>query len=93
MTAGIDDLTIGCSFIDVSFAFIERSVRLNEYMKKLLPLFILLLTAAVHAETFTVTRSDDRDELCVSGIDCSLREAVKAANLAPTDDVIIFPAI
>jgi CSLREA domain-containing protein len=30
-------------------------------------------------ETFTVTRSDDRNVVCVPG-DCSLREAINAAN-------------
>ncbi len=59
-------------------------------MKKLLPLFILIFAASVNAATFTITRSDDRNEVCVSGVDCSLREAIKAANLSPTDDVISF---
>jgi CSLREA domain-containing protein len=42
--------------------------------------------------TFTVTRTDDRDNpTCVVG-DCSLREAVKAANAAPSNDTINFAA-
>jgi CSLREA domain-containing protein len=44
------------------------------------------------AATFTVTRSDDRNLTCNSGVDCSLREAVKAANAAATGDVINFAA-
>ncbi|MBA4123586.1 MAG: VCBS repeat-containing protein [Acidobacteria bacterium] len=40
--------------------------------------------------SFTVTRSDDRNNAtCVSG-DCSLREAVNAANASATDDTINF---
>ncbi len=38
-----------------------------------------------------VTRSDDRNATCVSG-DCSLREAVNAANASATDDTINFAA-
>jgi CSLREA domain-containing protein len=41
-------------------------------------------------QTFTVTRTGDRDETCVSGVDCSLREAIKAANGTLTDDTINF---
>ncbi len=39
--------------------------------------------------SFTVTRSDDRNATCVPG-DCSLREAVNAANASVTDDTINF---
>jgi hypothetical protein len=59
-------------------------------MKKLLPLFILIFASSVHAVTFTVTRSDDRNAVCLSAVDCSLREAVNAANISPTNDVINF---
>jgi CSLREA domain-containing protein len=38
---------------------------------------------------FTVTRADDRNATCVVG-DCSLREAVGAANADATDEVINF---
>jgi hypothetical protein len=61
-------------------------------MKNLLPLFILIFAVTANAATFTVTRSDDRNAVCISGADCSLREAVKEANAAPTDDVITFAA-
>ena len=37
-----------------------------------------------------MTRSDDRNETCNSGVDCSLREAIVAANSAATDDAISF---
>ena len=38
---------------------------------------------------FTVTRSDDRNDACVPG-DCSLREAINAANASAADDTINF---
>jgi hypothetical protein len=41
------------------------------------------------ALSFTVTRSDDRNASCIPG-DCSLREAVEAANSSATDDTINF---
>ncbi len=41
--------------------------------------------------SLTVTRSDDRNATCVPG-DCSLREAVNAANASATDDTIDFAA-
>ena len=61
-------------------------------MKKLLPLFILIFAASINAATFTVTRSDDRNTVCISGVDCSLREAINAANASPSSDVIDFAA-
>ncbi len=39
--------------------------------------------------TFTVTRTDDRNEICNSGVDCSLREAVAAARTTPNAGVNI----
>jgi CSLREA domain-containing protein len=55
--------------------------------------FIFLTIAQnTSAATFTVTRSDDRNTVCVSGVDCSLREAINAADSAPTDDTINFAA-
>ncbi|MDQ3710889.1 MAG: thrombospondin type 3 repeat-containing protein [Acidobacteriota bacterium] len=59
-------------------------------MKKLLPFFILIFTVGVNAATFTVNRSDDRNAVCISGVDCSLREAVNMANVSPSDDIINF---
>jgi len=54
-------------------------------------LFITISTATLaNAETFTVTRTDDRNATCNSGVDCSLREAVNAANAVPSDDTINF---
>jgi CSLREA domain-containing protein len=44
------------------------------------------------AATFTVTRSDDRNAVCNSGVDCSLREAVNAANVGFINDTINFAA-
>jgi CSLREA domain-containing protein len=39
--------------------------------------------------SLTVTRSDDRNAVCISG-DCSLREAINAANTVATNDTINF---
>ena len=44
---------------------------------------------AVSGTTFTVTRTDDRDASCSPG-DCSLREAIKAANASSGLDTITF---
>ena len=60
---------------------------------KVFSLFFLLFVCVISAQaqlTLTVTRSDDRNTTCVSGIDCSLREAINAANAAPTNDTINF---
>ncbi len=55
--------------------------------------FLICLFAAQSAQaqlTLTVTRTDDRNTTCVSGVDCSLREAVNAANAGATNDAINF---
>lgn len=65
-------------------------------MKQLLSviatLFLLLAvinTSKSQAATFTVNKtSDTNDSAC--NTDCSLREAIAAANSAPTDDIINF---
>ena len=41
----------------------------------------------------TVTRSDDRNGVCLSGLDCSFREAVNAANASREDDTINFDGV
>ena len=52
--------------------------------------FLFTLFAAVaHAETLTVTRTDDRDATCNPN-DCSLREAIGTANAMTGDDVVVF---
>ncbi|MGI8786954.1 MAG: choice-of-anchor Q domain-containing protein [Pyrinomonadaceae bacterium] len=52
----------------------------------------LLFPAMAKAAVFTVTRSDDRNNMtCVLG-DCSLREAIKNANNAAGSDTINFAA-
>lgn len=57
-------------------------------------LFLVLMAAitnSTQAATFTVTKTaDTNDGVCNS--DCSLREAVAAANAAATDDVVEFDA-
>ncbi|MDQ3130158.1 MAG: FG-GAP-like repeat-containing protein [Acidobacteriota bacterium] len=42
------------------------------------------------SETFTVTRSDDRNNPTCTPGDCSLREAINEANAAASDDIIDF---
>ncbi len=59
-------------------------------MKALLPLILLLCSLQTAAATFTVTRTDDRDVTCVSNVDCSLREAISAANASAGNDTINF---
>jgi hypothetical protein len=51
---------------------------------------LFTFTTQTFAVDFTVTRTDDRNTTCNSGVDCSLREAVGAANAAATDDTINF---
>ncbi len=51
----------------------------------------LLLAAASSAATFVVTKTSDDNGPC-DPLDCSLREAVLAANAAPGSDVIEVPA-
>jgi CSLREA domain-containing protein len=61
-------------------------------MKYLSLIIVLIFSLSAHAATFTVTRNDDRNATCISG-DCSLREAVNAANSQLSNDVINFSAI
>ena len=52
----------------------------------------LLVGGPLHAATYPVTRSDDpAPDACAAG-DCSLREAVLAANATPDDDRIDLPS-
>ena len=51
--------------------------------------FVILLTTTVFSATFTVTKTtDSNDGMCDA--DCSLREAVTAANNAAGDDIVNF---
>lgn len=52
----------------------------------------LLTASGAEAATFTVTRTDDRNAVCAANIDCSLREAINAANGAAGSDTIDFDA-
>jgi CSLREA domain-containing protein len=54
-------------------------------------LVVLVGAAQASAATFTVTKTADTNGTCNVG-DCSLREAVKAANANGGDDVIVVPA-
>lgn len=51
------------------------------------------LSTTAYAATFTVTRTDDRNMTCASGTDCSLREAINAANGAAGSDTITFNSV
>lgn len=54
--------------------------------------FVFLLTSTVFAATFTVTKTaDSNDGTCDA--DCSLREAITAANNAAGDDIVAFDAM
>jgi CSLREA domain-containing protein len=54
--------------------------------------FSAFLILSAHAADFTVTKTaNTNDGVCDA--DCSLREAVAAANNAPTDDVILFSSL
>ncbi len=55
------------------------------------------LTSINSAETsgnipapLTVTKTADTNGVCISGVDCSLREAIAAANATATDETITF---
>lgn len=53
--------------------------------------FVFLLTSTAFSATFTVTKTtDSNDGTCDA--DCSLREAITAANNAAGDDIIAFDA-
>lgn len=57
----------------------------------LAPLMVLLSSGVVPAATFQVTKTTDDVGLC-DPADCSLREAVLAANALPGADIIDLPA-
>jgi CSLREA domain-containing protein len=55
--------------------------------------FLLLAATPLFAATFVVTKTADTNGTCNSGVDCSLREAIKAANDEvnhPGADTIVF---
>lgn len=58
----------------------------------LLTLLLAVLSVAASAATFTVTKiADTNDGTCDA--DCSLREAIAAANASPDNDVIVFSSL
>lgn len=79
-----------------SKADFSRSKKIMEKMttmrfKFLAILASLLVTASAHAATYTVTKTaDTNDGVCDA--DCSLREAIAAANSTAANDVIGFDA-
>ena len=50
----------------------------------------LFLASAGHAATYTVTRGDDPAPNGCAVSDCSLREALEAAVVTPTDDLVVM---
>src|SRR5439155_19842236 len=52
----------------------------------------LAAPAVAHATTFTVTRRDDPSPGACAASDCSLREAVRAANAGSGGDRVVVPA-
>lgn len=56
----------------------------------LVHLVLVLNAAVVVSETFTVDRFDDANGSCTPG-DCSLREALLAANATPESDSVVLP--
>ncbi|CAN5439737.1 hypothetical protein BH20ACI1_BH20ACI1_14230 [soil metagenome] len=73
-------------------ASFSQLVRVRVLLAALAFLFCLSATENTFAANFIVTRTDDRNTTCNSGVDCSLREAVNAANAAATNDTITFAA-
>ncbi len=59
--------------------------------RRLAPLLALLLPAAAAGATFTVTKAADTADGVCDALDCSLREAVLAANGA-ADSTVEIPA-
>ncbi|MGD9588357.1 MAG: choice-of-anchor Q domain-containing protein [Pyrinomonadaceae bacterium] len=55
----------------------------------ILALLVLMFSGVSSAATFVVTKTDDTND-GVCDADCSLREAVAAANAATSDDEIVF---
>ena len=55
-------------------------------------LIALATTAAASGATFTVTKTTDTADGSCSIVDCSLREAILAANASPSPDTVVIPA-
>ena len=64
------------------------------YAKVVATLVVAFLAApaVAQATTFTVTRRDDPSPGACAASDCSLREAVRAANAGSGGDRIVLPA-
>ncbi len=65
---------------------------MNRFVQGFMTFALVFLTAQItFAATFTVTKTaDTNDGVCDA--DCSLREAIGAANASPEDDIIEFDA-
>jgi CSLREA domain-containing protein len=74
-------------------SFLDRRTQAGLFALALLLTVLALIVAPtpVRAATFTVTKTaDTNDGVCDA--DCSLREAILAANAAPDADTITVPA-
>lgn len=78
------------AFAFTTLASLSPLVRFRAPFAALAFLFCLSAAGNTFAANFVVTRTDDRNTTCNSGVDCSLREAVNAANAAATNDTISF---
>ena len=81
---------IGLGAIALSSMARRRSMKSFKTMA-LAGVLVLGLSGVARAATITVTKTEDtKDGVCDS--DCSLREAIDAANVAPDADTIVLPA-
>ncbi|HEX9959634.1 MAG TPA: choice-of-anchor Q domain-containing protein [Pyrinomonadaceae bacterium] len=55
--------------------------------------FVLCLSAAISAATYTVTKIADTNDGACDAADCSLREAIAAANATADNDTILFGSL
>lgn len=70
----------------------QMSHRLTDLPRLMLVSLGVLVALPAGAATFTVTRTDDPVPDACTAVDCSLREAVLAANAAPGIDTVRLPA-
>jgi CSLREA domain-containing protein len=74
------------------FPVVVESISMRKRSLNRSLVLLLLACGPLDAATYTVTRSDDpAPDACAAG-DCSLREAVAAANASPDDDRIDLPS-
>ncbi|HLM61512.1 MAG TPA: choice-of-anchor Q domain-containing protein, partial [Pyrinomonadaceae bacterium] len=90
LTATSDDSILGSGTVNYNFTANSSTTLSRTATVIIAGQTFTLRQAAAGSATFTVTRADDRyNTTCVAG-DCSLREAVRAAETAPTADTIVI---